>query len=87
MSTKKERDQITAMGVDAWHDVDKILSERGERWPHTDTMTWGPGLHGAMHEANVYAKVLGVLGCSQALDLIIHRHDQDCARCETAATG
>lgn len=69
MSTKAERSAMTDLALQAWDDVVTILAERGEVWPYTDCLRWGPGLSGAMERARTLTQACAVIGADEASDI------------------
>ncbi|WP_435108137.1 hypothetical protein [Nocardiopsis synnemataformans] len=63
MTTRRERDQLTQLAVDTWHDIDEILTERGETYETTTISDWGPGLR------NAWAELTGIRRALTAVDM------------------
>ena len=69
MSTKAERSAMTDLALQAWNDVVTILAERGEVWPNTNCLRWGPGLNGAMERARALTQACALIGVDEARDI------------------
>ncbi|GAA0976025.1 hypothetical protein Q7689_00715 [Nocardiopsis tropica] len=72
MTTRSERAALTQLAVTAWHEIDEILTERGETYETTDLNTWRPGLRNAWAELTGIRRALEAVG--QRLDLSDLRH-------------
>jgi hypothetical protein len=85
VTTRREREALTQLAVTAWHEIDEILTERGETYETTDLNTWGPGLR------NAWAELTGIRRALEAVDLrldisnlrrlhaAVHRDNPACA--------
>ncbi|MEV2277853.1 hypothetical protein AB0I72_19935 [Nocardiopsis sp. NPDC049922] len=85
MATRHERDALTRLAIDAWHNIDEILTARGETNETTTITDWEPGLQTA------WAELTGIRRALTAVDLYseitdirgwhhhAHRGDSRCA--------